>query len=167
MGAGQPILGFLRSRRTIPRQSVGPKAASYSCQHASAPGTKLFLLMLTKNLQFKFLNSNGFLGNSYEGIIHMLDWQEALQRSYSINAYSIRQQIIQNIADPGARPRLCHPCRCQRTDWPRRSEGLPGRKVCRSRLLPHGLCLRRVHHPLLQEGRRLQETQLRCARHVH
>ena len=71
------------------------------------------------------------------------------------------------VADPGACPRLRHPCRCQRTDWSRWSEGLPGREVCRSHLLPHGLRLRRVHHPLLQEGWRLQEAQLRCAGHVH
>ena len=42
--AGQPILGFLRPGRTIGGQSVGPKAASYSCQHASAPGTYPLLL---------------------------------------------------------------------------------------------------------------------------
>ena len=139
LGAGQPRRGFLRPRGQEPASQWDPELPATAVSMPLLQVPAFHIIMWRKVSIFR---TTGLL------VFRIWSWWKF-------------------VADPGACPRLRHPCRCQRTDWSRWSEGLPGREVCRSRLLPHGLCLRRVHHPLLQEGWRLQEAQLRCAGHVH
>ena len=77
-----------------------------------------------------------------------------------IEIFSVRKGQDNNASPSMSRPSpgLCHARRGQWEHRPHRSEGLPGREVCLHRLLPHGLCLRREHHALLQQIGRLRQT---------